>query len=36
MDELVRKYVDTRDPEVREEIYKLATQLEEMDKGVKS
>jgi predicted AlkP superfamily phosphohydrolase/phosphomutase len=36
MDELTRKYVETRDPEIREEIYKLAKRLEEMDKGVKS
>jgi hypothetical protein len=36
IDELARKYVDTRDPEMRQEIYKLATQLEEMEKGVKS
>ena len=35
MDELARKYVETRDPEIREEIYKLAKQLEEMDKSGK-
>jgi hypothetical protein len=32
MDELAREYLKTRDPEIREEIYKLAKQLEEMDK----
>ena len=32
MDELARKYVDTQAPEVREEFYKLAKQLEEMEK----
>ena len=36
MDELAREYLKTRDPEIREEIYKLAKRLEEMDKGVKS
>jgi predicted DNA-binding protein len=32
MDELASKYVETRDPEIREEIYKLAKQLEDMEK----
>ena len=31
MDELARKYVETHDPEVREEIYRLAPQLTEME-----
>jgi FKBP-type peptidyl-prolyl cis-trans isomerase (trigger factor) len=33
MDELARKYVETQAPEVREEFYKLAKQLEEMEKA---
>jgi hypothetical protein len=32
MDELAHKYVETRDPEIRDELYKLAKQLEKMDK----
>ena len=32
MDELAREYLKTRDPEIREEIYKLAKQLEDVDK----
>jgi hypothetical protein len=31
MDELARKYVETHDPEVREEIYRLVPQLTEME-----
>jgi poly-D-alanine transfer protein DltD len=30
MDELARKYTETRDPEIREEIYKLGRELEKM------
>jgi hypothetical protein len=33
MDELEREYHDTRDPEIPEEIYRLARQLREMEKG---
>jgi hypothetical protein len=33
MDELARKYVETHDPEIPYEIYKLARQLEELDHG---
>ena len=32
MDELARKYVETRDPEIREEIYRLGLDLEKMEK----
>jgi hypothetical protein len=32
MEELARQYAATRDPEIREELYELAKQLEEMDK----
>ena len=32
MDELTRKYTETRDPEIREEIYRLGRQLEKMEK----
>ena len=32
MDELAREFAATRDPEIREEIYKLAKQLEKMEK----
>jgi hypothetical protein len=32
MDELARQYLKTRDPEIREEIYKMAKQLEDVDK----
>ena len=32
MDELARKYVETRDPEIREEIYRLGRELEKMEK----
>ena len=28
MDELARKYVETRDPKIREEIYRLGRELE--------
>jgi hypothetical protein len=31
--ELARKYVETHDPEIREEIYKLASELEKLEKG---
>ena len=31
MDELARKYVETYDPEIPYEIYRLARQLEELD-----
>jgi len=31
MDELAREYHETHDPEIPEEIYKLAGQLREMD-----
>ena len=31
--ELARKYVETHDPEIREKVYTLASQLEEMEKG---
>ena len=31
MDELAREYRDTHDPEIPEEIYRLANQLMEMD-----
>ena len=36
MDELARKYVETHDPEIREEICSLANQLWEMEKLEKS
>ena len=32
MEELTRQFAATRDPEIREELYELAKQLEEMDK----
>jgi hypothetical protein len=32
MDELARKYVETHDKEIIEEPYKLACELEEMEK----
>ena len=32
MDELARKYTETRDPEIREEIYRLGRELEKMEK----
>jgi hypothetical protein len=32
MDELARKYVETHDPEIREEIYRLGRELEKMEK----
>jgi hypothetical protein len=32
MDELARKYVEPRDPEMREEIYRLGLELEKMRK----
>jgi FKBP-type peptidyl-prolyl cis-trans isomerase (trigger factor) len=31
MDELAREYHETHDPEIREEIYRLARQLKELD-----
>jgi FKBP-type peptidyl-prolyl cis-trans isomerase (trigger factor) len=31
MDELAREYRDTHDPEIPEEIYRLARQLKELD-----
>jgi hypothetical protein len=31
MDELVREYRETHDPEIREDIYRLARQLKELD-----
>jgi hypothetical protein len=31
-DEIPRGFAATRDPEIREELYKLAKQLEEMEK----
>jgi FKBP-type peptidyl-prolyl cis-trans isomerase (trigger factor) len=31
MDALAREYHDTKDPEIPEEIYRLASQLREMD-----
>jgi hypothetical protein len=31
MDELTREYVETHDPEIPEEIYRLARQLIELD-----
>ena len=33
MDELARKYVETHEPEIREEIYRLVRELEKMEKG---
>jgi hypothetical protein len=36
MDELTRKYVETRDPEIREELYRLGHELEKMKKQSKS
>ena len=32
MDELARKYVETHDPEIREEIYRLGREAEKMEK----
>jgi hypothetical protein len=32
MGELTRKHVDTRDPEIRKEIYRLGGELEKMEK----
>jgi hypothetical protein len=32
MDELARKYVETLDPKIREEIYNLGRELEKMEK----
>ena len=32
MDELARRFAATHDPEIRDELYKLAKQLEELDK----
>ena len=32
IDELTRKYVETRDPKIREEIYKLGRELEELER----
>jgi hypothetical protein len=34
MDELARKYVETHEPEIREEIYRLGRELEKMGEGV--
>ena len=31
MDELARKYTETRDPEIREEIYRLGRELEKLE-----
>jgi hypothetical protein len=31
MDELARKYVETRDPKIREEIYRLGRELEKLE-----
>jgi len=31
--ELARKYVETHDPKIREKVYTLARELEEMEKG---
>jgi FKBP-type peptidyl-prolyl cis-trans isomerase (trigger factor) len=31
MDELAREYYETRDPEIPEEIYRLALQLKELE-----
>jgi hypothetical protein len=31
MDELARKYVETRAPDVREEIYRLSRELEKLE-----
>jgi hypothetical protein len=33
MDELVRKYLETHDPEIIEELYRLSRELEKMKKG---
>lgn len=35
MDELVRKYVETHDPEIIKELYQLARQLQGTKKAVK-
>jgi hypothetical protein len=32
MGELTRKYVETRDPEIRKEIYRLGGELQKMEK----
>ena len=32
MDELIRKHTETRDPKIREEIYRLGRELEKMEK----
>ena len=32
LDELARKYIETHNPEIAEKLYRLAKQLEEMDK----
>jgi hypothetical protein len=32
VDKLARKYVETHDPEIVEELYRLARQLEKMEK----
>jgi hypothetical protein len=31
MDELTRKYTETRDPKIREEIYRLGRELEKLE-----
>ena len=33
LDELARKYIETHDPEIVEELYKLASKLEKMEKS---
>jgi ATP-dependent DNA ligase len=32
MEELARKYIETHDPEIREEIYRLGRELEKMER----
>ena len=32
--ELARKYVETHNPEIREKVYRLVSELEEIEKGV--
>ena len=34
MDELARKYVETHDKKIIEELYKLAKELEKLEKGI--
>ena len=33
MDELVRKYIKTRDPAIIDELYKLRVELKRLEKG---